>query len=163
MTERYEAEAFSSEGLRVEMRAAGLFCRREWEAWLSGMVQASLEAGMLPGQDCGPRASEEYRDDPSVELILVNDGEIAEVNARHLGCSGPTNILSFPGENGRLGSMMLSVETLMRESVLYGQDPEEHARRLLAHGMGHLIGFDHSPEMEDFCLWLESVCTHIEA
>ncbi len=95
-------------------------------------------------------------------LTLVDDREIALVNAEFLGCTGPTNILSFPdaGEEGvemvvadedgsSLGELVLSVDTLARETQLYGQQPLEHLARLLAHGLLHLAGFDHSDEMFD--------------
>jgi len=95
-------------------------------------------------------------------LTLVDDREIAMVNAEFLGCTGPTNILSFPDageedvelvvadeDGSTLGELMLSVDTLVREADLYGQQPLEHLARLLAHGLLHLAGFDHSDEMFD--------------
>ena len=146
-------------GLRVEMRRPCRFCRRQWLGWLEAMMQAAAEASMLPGQGFGPRGSDDTAGrsplELGVELIVAGDGDIAEVNARNLGCSGPTNILSFPGDGVSLGTLFLSADTMEREAVLYGQDVEEHARRLLAHGMGHIIGFDHSEEMDEFCAYLE--------
>lgn len=95
----------------------------------------------------------------TVELDLVGDEEIARLNAAHLGCTGPTNILSFPAHDGddapedapcHLGWLVLSLDTWQRECLLYGQEPVEHALRLLAHGLGHLAGYDHGPEMDAF-------------
>ncbi|WP_353118109.1 rRNA maturation RNase YbeY [Nitratidesulfovibrio sp.] len=125
----------------------------------------------------------------TVELDLVGDEEIARLNAAHLGCTGPTNILSFPAQDGygapedftcegsadgldagpdawpdagpgddgepdapacHLGWLVLSLDTWQRECLLYGQEPVEHALRLLAHGLGHLAGYDHGPEMDAF-------------
>ena len=94
-------------------------------------------------------------------LTLVDDRDIAAVNEAFLGCTGPTNILSFPAaadedgvavpgeESADLGELVLSVETLARETVLYGQEPVEHLARLLAHGILHLTGQDHGEEMFD--------------
>ena len=149
-------------GLRVEMRRPCRFCRREWQGWLEAMMQAAAEASMLPGQGFGPRGSDGTAGRAplalGVELIVAGDGDIAEVNARNLGCSGPTNILSFPGDGASLGTLFLSADTMEREAVLYGQDGEHHAVRLLAHGMGHIMGFDHSPELDDLCAYLEGAC-----
>lgn len=88
------------------------------------------------------------------ELKLVDDGEIARLNQEFMGCSGPTNILSFPsedaeGEEVSLGSLALSVDALSREADLYGQPPVAHVARLLAHGILHLAGYDHGDEMYD--------------
>ena len=116
----------------------------------------------------------------SVGLRLVDDADIARLNVAYLGCTGPTNVLSFPfeemeeggeeGENrkpeGRdakkgeegdadeeagpyLGEIALSVDTLARETFLYGQPPREHLVRLLAHAALHLAGFDHGPLMDE--------------
>lgn len=87
-----------------------------------------------------------------LSLTLVDDAGVAALNAKFLGCKGPTNILSFPeGDPDRpeeLGALFLSVETLAREAFLYGQDPQEHLARLLAHGILHLAGHDHGVEMD---------------
>lgn len=89
----------------------------------------------------------------SVELRLVDDAAMARMNRDFLGLPGPTNVLSFPAEDDRdpacLGEIALSVDTLLRESHLYGQPPEEHLARLLAHGLLHLAGHDHGPVMDD--------------
>ncbi len=87
-----------------------------------------------------------------VSLTCVDDREIAELNEQFLGCSGPTNILSFPaaeqaGAEEALGELVLSRAALARECVLYGQPVGEHLIRLLAHGLLHLAGLDHGPEM----------------
>lgn len=82
-------------------------------------------------------------------LRLVDDLEIAGLNQSFMGCLGPTNILSFPTEDDELGDLVLSVETLVRETFVYNQDPFEYTVRLLAHGLLHLMGHDHGPEMDD--------------
>ncbi|SIN73948.1 rRNA maturation RNase YbeY [Halodesulfovibrio marinisediminis] len=86
-----------------------------------------------------------------VEINLVDDATIADLNASFLQCDGPTNILSFPstedGSTHNIGWLALSMDTLERECLLYGQDRIEHALRLIAHGMLHLAGYDHGDEM----------------
>lgn len=88
----------------------------------------------------------------AVEVRFVDDREIARLNQEFLGLSGPTNVLSFPADDPErpayLGELALSVDTLSREAVLYGQEPRRHLVRLLAHGMLHLAGYDHGEAME---------------
>ncbi len=92
-----------------------------------------------------------------VTVRLVDDREISRLNREFLHCVGPTNVLSFPagevedlpdgdGDNF-LGELALSVDALTRETALYGQPPVAHLARLLAHGILHLAGYDHSDEM----------------
>lgn len=128
-------------------------CRIELEQALAAMVAVSPD----------PAESLE------LDLLLVRDADMARLNREHMDCPGPTNILSFPLEELTstsdrpmpesaqentpvpLGSLVLSVDALHREARLYGQDLQEHCLRLLAHGLGHLAGYDHSPEMDALC------------
>ena len=82
-------------------------------------------------------------------LRIVDDREMAALNGQFMGCLGPTNVLSFPsGEEPWLGDLVLSAETLAREAFLYNQDLFAYTVRLLAHGLLHLMGHDHGPEMD---------------
>lgn len=89
----------------------------------------------------------------SVEMEIADDQGIADLNRRFLGLTGPTNVLSFPSGDsdatGFLGSMTISLETVLRESLLYRQDPRLHAARMLAHGVLHLLGSGHGPFMQE--------------
>lgn len=58
-----------------------------------------------------------------------------------------------------LGTLVLAPETLHRECLLYGQEPEEHTLRLLAHGLAHLLGHDHGPRMDAVCRQMEAAAT----
>ncbi|SHN62786.1 rRNA maturation RNase YbeY [Desulfovibrio litoralis] len=83
-----------------------------------------------------------------LNVCLVDDNTIEEYNNSLFALSGPTNVLSFPaGEQDSLeklqyvkliGELVLSVDTVKRESFLYGQDEREHFLWLLAHGLAHL-------------------------
>lgn len=95
-------------------------------------------------------------EDVPLDVTLADDAFISETNTDYLACPGPTNILSFPpygglgpglGTDPGTGILLLSLDAVMRESLLYGQDPAEHTLRLFAHGMAHLTGLDHGPAM----------------
>lgn len=92
--------------------------------------------------------------DCTVELQLTDDKSIAELNKSFLGLSGPTNILSFPAvdddeeDSKFMGYISISLEAVFREVFLYGQIPFHHLIRLLAHGLLHLKGFEHTSSME---------------
>ncbi len=81
---------------------------------------------------------------------ITEDRVMAELHQRFAGGLGPTNVLSFPAtEPGRLGDMVLSAETVVREAELYLQPYRDYAVRLLAHGLLHLAGVPHGPAMEE--------------
>ena len=96
-----------------------------------------------------------------VELVFVRDAEIANLNRQYLDRRGPTNCLAFPDarRSGAFlgGSLFVSLDSLHRESLLYGQPSAVYLRRLLAHGFTHLAGFDHGDAMESLCVALENI------
>lgn len=101
---------------------------------------------------------------PLVELHLVDDHTIAALNEQHMGCMGPTNILTFPGDRELPAALFLSTECLKRECFLHAQNPVIHLVRLLAHGCGHLSGLDHGEEMyqiEEKCMAAASEFLHV--
>ena len=106
-----------------------------------------------------------------VELTLIEDRRMEELHLEHMGCLGPTNVLSFPARQetpgvfarpgsqepgALLGCIALAPETLQRECMLYGQPPEKYALRLLAHGLAHILGLEHGPAMESLCRTMEN-------
>ncbi len=125
------------------------------------MIQVSLKENHFP---LIPLAREELRrivkhvldfldlSQVDLEIKLTNDQEIARLNKDFLNLNGPTNVLSFPTDNENEavlnGYICLSTETLFREAFLYGQNPGQHMIRILIHGILHLLGYEHGPEME---------------
>lgn len=93
----------------------------------------------------------------SITLYLVDDKTIALANHIYMQCSGPTNILSFPGQEDYSGVLLLSKDTYNRECRLYGQPRKEHLLRLLAHGLSHVAGLDHGEMMDRITGQLELV------
>jgi probable rRNA maturation factor len=89
------------------------------------------------------------------ECILLRDADMAKLNEKYLHCPGPTNCLAFPVAGKGESGLVLSLDALRRECLLYGQESGEHCIRLLAHGLAHLAGFEHGPVMEHFCARLE--------
>ena len=83
-----------------------------------------------------------------LELALLDDAAMADLNLRHLGSPGPTNILAFPAPDGALGWMALSVETIRREAKIYAANPAYYTLYMLAHGLTHLRGHSHGQEMD---------------
>jgi len=84
-----------------------------------------------------------------VSLLLCNDSLIRELNGRYRGIDSATDVLSFPQDAPRLlGDVVISVETAERQASEYGVTVQEEVERLLAHGVLHLLGYDHESETE---------------
>ena len=84
-------------------------------------------------------------------ILLTNDAEVQALNARYRGKDQPTNVLSFPaGPNphGHLGDVALALGVCKAEAKAQGKPLADHLRHLVAHGVLHLVGYDHEAEAE---------------
>jgi probable rRNA maturation factor len=83
-----------------------------------------------------------------LSIVLVSDAQIRKLNKLYRNKDKPTDVLSFPiGEkvNGWLilGDIVISVDTARRQAKELGHSLEEELKRLLVHGLVHLLGYDH--------------------
>jgi probable rRNA maturation factor len=99
--------------------------------------------------------SEKIDDDAEVSVTLVNNEEIHKLNRDFRNIDRSTDVLSFPlGENGvydvnpetgaiLLGDIVISLETALKQSQIYGHSLEREVGFLTVHSMLHLLGYDH--------------------
>ena len=88
-------------------------------------------------------------------VVLTDDDEIRELNRSYRGVDRPTDVLSFAqtvdsvvvAPDGLLGDVVVSVEQAARQAP--GGDLGAEILRLLAHGLCHLLGFDHATDAEE--------------
>ena len=87
----------------------------------------------------------------AVTVLLADNAAVADLNARFRGREGPTNVLSFPAaETARphLGDLALALEVCEAEARAKGKSLAHHLQHLVAHGVLHLVGFDHQSDAE---------------
>jgi probable rRNA maturation factor len=83
-----------------------------------------------------------------LSIALVSDVQIKRLNKLYRNKDKPTDVLSFPiGEKVEdwliLGDIVISVDTAKRQAQALGHSLEEELKRLLVHGLVHLLGYDH--------------------
>jgi len=79
-----------------------------------------------------------------VGITFVDDKEIRKLNREYRKLDKATDVLSFEmGEEGMLGDIVISVETAGRNSKRFGVSLGDEIRRLVVHGILHLLGYDH--------------------
>ena len=89
--------------------------------------------------------------DAQLSILIVDDDQIAELNMTYLNHAGPTNVISFPMQEGQfsditpelLGDVVISADTADREAQDAGMEMAERFDQLLIHGILHLVGYDH--------------------
>ncbi len=99
-------------------------------------------------------------------VVLMSDSEMAGYNQQYRHKSGPTNVLSFPCQDGdddfpamlkggnELGDILIAVETAGREAAELGVSLHHRLSQLIIHGLLHLLGQDHErSEEEAIAMW----------
>lgn len=89
---------------------------------------------VLAGEGCPARG---------VGVLLTGDAELHELNLRYRGKDRPTDVLAFPDDDEYLGDVAVSVERAVAQAPRFHGTPEAELARLLAHGLLHLLGYDH--------------------
>jgi probable rRNA maturation factor len=93
---------------------------------------------------------------PQAELsvLLTDDPGIHQLNRDHRQKDKPTDVLAFPMDEsvpdpaGILGDVVISLDTADRQARSRRRPLIEEVRFLLAHGVLHLIGYDHAEPTE---------------
>lgn len=84
-------------------------------------------------------------------ILLTDDATVADLNQRFRDKTGPTNVLSFPAPANpehHLGDIALAFGVCAREAAEQGKSLAHHLQHLVAHGVLHLVGYDHQTETE---------------
>jgi rRNA maturation RNase YbeY len=86
-----------------------------------------------------------------LSISCVGASEMSRLNARYRGKNRPTDVLSFEQPPGArvprgivfLGDLVLCREVVRAQAKEFGHGVGEELAVLLAHGLLHLLGFDH--------------------
>lgn len=101
-----------------------------------------------------------YADDIEISVLLTNDSAIRNLNRDYRGKDKPTNVLSFPLEefkvgkykdvekNIALGDIIFALETIQNEAKEQEKSIISHLCHLAIHGTLHLLGYDHEDDSE---------------
>lgn len=88
-----------------------------------------------------------------LSITFVDDDEMAELNAEHMGQVGPTDVLSFPidgddepglpGVPRLLGDIVVSPSAAARQYSGHAGTLDDELALLVVHGVLHILGHDH--------------------
>jgi probable rRNA maturation factor len=93
-----------------------------------------------------------------VTLTFLDEGDMAALNAEHLGEPGPTDVLAFPlwepgevlpdGMAALLGDIVICPAVAARYATAHGRSLADELALLAVHGALHLLGHDHAEPEE---------------
>lgn len=83
----------------------------------------------------------------ATNVVLLSDYRIRRLNARFRGIDRVTDVLSFNyDDEDLLGEIYISAPRARVQARRYGLRYEQELRRLLTHGLFHLLGYDHETQ-----------------
>lgn len=92
---------------------------------------------------------QEKMSDCVINLRLLNDKEMKKLNMQFRQKDKTTNVLSFPNDDisvkqtKNIGDIAISVEYVKAEAKKEGKTFDDHIIHMLAHGVYHILGYDH--------------------
>lgn len=127
----------------VWLRSRGLERRPVRHADLRWRGEAMLEALGLP--------------DAELSILLCDDATIRALNRQYRNKNRPTDVLAFPMHEGPgpqptpglLGDVVISLPTASRQAAERDRAIVHEVTFLLAHGLLHLLGYDHGSPHEE--------------
>lgn len=89
-------------------------------------------------------------------LNFIDRADMAELNAQHMGGSGPTDVLSFPMLDDEsppdvpalLGDVVISPAVAADQFADHAGTLDDELALLVVHGILHVLGHDHAVEAE---------------
>lgn len=112
------------------------------------LAELVLERELVPG-------------DTEVAIVFVDEEQMADLNHRHMGKEGATDVLSFPIEEAApgspprrvpgappvaLGDVFIAPAVVARNAGIQGVDVADEIALLVVHGLLHLLGWDHDAD-----------------
>ena len=88
----------------------------------------------------------------ALTVTFVDIADIAELNAEHMGKEGPTDVLSFPLDDGDvvpgvpalLGDVVVCPEVALAQFADHAGTFDDEIALLIVHGILHVLGHDHA-------------------
>ncbi|MEO6196487.1 MAG: rRNA maturation RNase YbeY [Dehalococcoidia bacterium] len=121
------------------------FSRQVSADWLVGIARITLEMEKVGVCQLG--------------VVVTDDEQIRLLNREYAGEDHATDVLAFsltegedfakPDETERIGEVVISMETAVRQAEDAKIDLESEIAHLLVHGVLHLRGYDHLGEDEE--------------
>jgi probable rRNA maturation factor len=120
----------------------------EDEAWTK--VEPEVEALVWRAAQAVLDAHEDI-EGQGIVILLADDDSVQVLNRDFRQKDYATNVLSFPSPpnpEGQIGDIVLAFGVCAREAAEQGKPLAHHLQHLVAHGVLHLLGYDHQDDAE---------------
>lgn len=78
-----------------------------------------------------------------VSITIVSSKAMQTMNQSFRGMNKPTDVLTFPGEDGYLGDIIICYSVVVEKAKDEAMTTEDYFRFTVVHGLLHALGHDH--------------------
>jgi probable rRNA maturation factor len=116
-----------------------------------------VDVAALEAMVAAALADDAVEEGAALTLLLADDAELRALNREHRSADEPTDVLSFPADEGDvfpgdaadadaryLGDIAISLDTVRRQAADLGLAFDLELRHVALHGVLHLLGYDHA-------------------
>jgi len=121
-------------------------------------VFSQIEKEILADKDIRKVVTEvltQIDEEGAVSVHKIGDEKMRELNRKYRDIDGTTDVLSFSMGEGEqyapvadLGDIFISVPKIKKQAKEQEVSPKEEFKRVLIHGVLHLLGYDHQQPEE---------------
>ena len=83
-----------------------------------------------------------------VSITIVSSKAMQTMNQSFCGMNKPTDVLTFPGEDGYLGDIIICYSVVVEKAKDEAMTTEDYLRFTVVHGLLHALGHDHQTPSE---------------
>lgn len=120
-------------------------------------ISSNSKIRLVTLRNLAQKILKDSREKGEVNIILVSDNYMRRLNQRFTKRKGSTDVLSFSfrenkalkGNKEFLGEVYISVDKAQREAQYYKVTVKQELKRLVAHGILHLLGYDHKGRKDE--------------
>ncbi|MEN8041708.1 MAG: rRNA maturation RNase YbeY [Actinomycetota bacterium] len=130
---------------------------------VSGTERGDINAGEIGDFASAVLEREGVDPESALSIAFIDEQEIARLNVEYMGKEGPTDVLSFPIEDARpndpprrsrggppleLGDIFICPAVVESHAASFGVSFRSELHLMVAHGVLHILGWDHQTETE---------------
>lgn len=120
---------------------------------------AQVDPALIERSIAAVLANEAVSGEVEISVLVTDDAALHQLNNEYRGVDAPTDVLSFgnddtdeggaapfihaPDAPRYLGDLAISFERVLAQAEEYGHSPQRELAYLAAHGVLHLLGYDH--------------------
>lgn len=106
---------------------------------LNNLTPARIDKNLF--QKIAERVLRKEKSKISLSVAFVGQKEIRQLNKKYRKKDKPTDVLSF--FYGKTGEVVICPDVVNLNAKEYGASPKEELKRVLIHGILHILGYNH--------------------